>query len=195
MRGEIRLKATWHRFNAAEVIRWNRGFVWHAKVRMKGLPVSGFDRLIDGQGAMRWSLLGIVPIVMASGLDVSQSAVDRMLTEAVWLPSVLLDPSVTWTEQDATHVGADVTLGEQRGHLELSLDEEGRIRSVSTLRWGNPEGKAYRELPFGGMAEEERRFDGFTIPSKLRIGWYFGGDRFESEGEFFRCTIDEAVYR
>jgi hypothetical protein len=29
----------------------------------------------------------------------------------------------------------------------------------------------------------------------LRGGWYFGSDRFESEGEFFRSTIDSAIYR
>jgi hypothetical protein len=195
MSGAIRLKATWHPFNADQVIRWDRGFVWHARVRMKGLPVTGFDRWIDGEGAMRWKLLGIVPILTASGADLSRSAVERMGIEAVWLPSVLLDPGVAWSERDVTHVGAEVRLREQHTHFELSLDEQGRIRSLSMLRWGNPEGHGYGALPFGGTAEEERTFGGFTIPSKLRIGWYFGTDRFEPEGEFFRCTIEEAVYR
>lgn len=195
MRGAIRLKATWHPFHADQVIRWDRGFVWRAKVRMKGLWVTGSDRWIDGEGAMRWRLLGIVPIMTASGPDISRSAAERMQIEAVWLPSVLLNHGVAWSERDATHVGADVTLQEQHAHYELSLDEQGRVRSVSMLRWGNPEGHGYGAWPFGGMAEEERTFEGFTIPSKLRIGWYFGTDRFEPEGEFFRCTIDEAVYR
>ena len=195
MHGEIRLKATWHPFDAGQVIHWDRGFVWRAKVRMKGLPVTGFDRWIDGEGALRWRLLGIVPIVTASGTDVSRSAADRMRIETVWLPSVLLDPGVVWSEQDTTHVIASLTLREEHAHFGLSLDEQGRIRSLSMLRWGNPEGRDYSALPFGGMAEEERTFGGFTIPSKLRIGWHFGTDRFEPEGEFFRCTIDEAVYR
>ena len=43
--------------------------------------------------------------------------------------------------------------------------------------------------------EDECTFGEFTIPSKLRIGWYFGTDRFEPEGEFFRCMIDEVIYR
>jgi hypothetical protein len=29
----------------------------------------------------------------------------------------------------------------------------------------------------------------------LRIGWYFGSDRFDTEGEFFRITIDDAMFR
>jgi hypothetical protein len=38
-------------------------------------------------------------------------------------------------------------------------------------------------------------FARYTIPIRMRVGWYFGTDRFESEGEFFRVTIDDGVYR
>ena len=144
---------------------------------------------------IRWRLLGIVPIMTASGSDVSRSAAERMLIEAIWLPSVLLDPGIVWNEQDATHVRANLILRGQHTHLELSIDGQGRIFSISMLRWGDPEGYGYSVLPFGGIVKDERTFGGFTIPSKLRIGWYFGTDRFEPEGEFFRCTIDEAIYR
>jgi hypothetical protein len=50
-------------------------------------------------------------------------------------------------------------------------------------------------VDFGGILEEEGTFCGYTIPTRLRIGWYFGSERFESEGEFFRATIDDAIYR
>jgi len=55
--------------------------------------------------------------------------------------------------------------------------------------------KLFRSVAFGGVADDERTFGAYTIPSALRIGWYFGTDRFDSAGEFFRVTIDEAVYR
>ena len=70
-----------------------------------------------------------------------------------------------------------------------------RLRTLAMLRWGDPEHHGYGAYPFGGIVEAERTFDGFTIPSKLRIGWYFGTDRWESEGEFFRCELDDATYR
>jgi len=38
-------------------------------------------------------------------------------------------------------------------------------------------------------------FGGYTIPTRVQICWYFGTDRFEPEGEFFRATIDDAIYR
>ncbi|EAW36229.1 hypothetical protein [Lyngbya sp. PCC 8106] len=34
-----------------------------------------------------------------------------------------------------------------------------------------------------------------SASARLMIGWYFGGDRFEEEGEFFRVTVDDAIYR
>lgn len=41
----------------------------------------------------------------------------------------------------------------------------------------------------------EPAFGGDTIPSRLCFGWYFGSERFESEGAFFRGTVDHAAFR
>ena len=60
---------------------------------------------------------------------------------------------------------------------------------------GNPVGGAFHYADFGGLVEEESTFDGYTIPTRMRIGWYFGTERFEAEGEFFRVTIDDALFR
>ncbi|MCY7393421.1 MAG: hypothetical protein LH647_18575, partial [Leptolyngbyaceae cyanobacterium CAN_BIN12] len=73
----------------------------------------------------------------------------------------------------------------------------------SFSRWGNPDGRECHYIDFGGIAEASKTFDGYTIPTELRAGWFFGSERFdlparvrfESEGEFFRCTIDKAIYR
>jgi hypothetical protein len=62
-------------------------------------------------------------------------------------------------------------------------------------RWGNPDGSAFRNANFGGIVEQEGSFGGYTIPIRMRVGWHFGTDKFESGGEFFRVVIDEAVYR
>lgn len=59
----------------------------------------------------------------------------------------------------------------------------------------NPGGGPFRYVPFGAVVEEDRRFGDYTIPSRLRVGWYIGTDRFEREGEFFRVTVDDAAYR
>lgn len=50
MHGEIKLPR-WLPFTAEQVIHWGHGMIWSATVRMKGMPIRGFDRLVDGEGA------------------------------------------------------------------------------------------------------------------------------------------------
>ncbi|NIR64472.1 MAG: hypothetical protein GWN61_10055 [candidate division Zixibacteria bacterium] len=194
MHGEIKLQR-WCPFRAEQVIVWERGFIWQATVRMFGLPIRGYDRLIDGEGAMRWKLFGIIPMVTASGPDITRSAAGRVAAESLWLPSVLCSEEVSWTELDSSHLQASFTMHGEKVEPQFSINDNGRLQSVKLSRWGNPEGDDFRYTDFGAIVEEENTFGGYTIPTRLRVGWYFGIDRFETEGEFFRVTIDEATYR
>jgi hypothetical protein len=200
MHGEIKPKNDWFPFEADQVIRWQRGFVWRARAKMKGLPVTGSDRWIDGDGAMRWKLLGLVPIITAAGPDISRAALGRAQIESLWLPTVLLAPDVEWSASDFTHVGVDLRLTDHASHLDLSIEADGRLRTARIARWGNPEWvnkdqKEFHEYPFGCIVSDEKTFDGMTIPTTMRVGWYFGSARFETEGEFFRVTVDHAEFR
>jgi hypothetical protein len=193
MHGEIKL-GRWCPFRAEQVIHADRGFVWAATVPLFGIPlIRGFDRLEEGVGEMRWTLFGIVPVMTASGPDITRGAVGRLQAESIWLPSVLVRDDVRWTATDPDHAAA---LFKQRPQpVEFSIDEYGRLRSVQMQRWSNPDGGAFRLVDFGGMLEDERTFDGYTIPARVRVGWFFGSPRFEVEGEFFRATIEQATFR
>jgi hypothetical protein len=194
MHGEIKLQR-WLPFTAEQVIVWDRGFIWRASVRMFGLPVRGSDRLVDGQGAMRWKLFGLIPVVTASGPDITRSAAGRVAGEAVWLPSVLCGHDVSWVAADSGPLRARFKTHGETLQLELVTDDRGRLGTISLPRWGNPEGAEFHYVNFGAIVESENTFGGYTIPTRLRAGWHFGTDRFESEGEFFRATIDDATYR
>ncbi|WP_084176500.1 DUF6920 family protein [[Limnothrix rosea] IAM M-220] len=195
MHGEIKLGQQWHPFKGEEVIHWQRGMVWRATTWMKGLPIWGADRLVDGVGSMQWKMLGLFPVMQASGQDVSRSGVGRVQGEAVWLPSVLCQPEIGWLDLDESTAQANFTIFGEPAHLVLSVNHVGLLESVKLARWGNPAGDTYGYVNFGGIVEKNETFSGYTIPTRLRIGWFFGGDRFASEGEFFRCTIDNAIYR
>lgn len=194
MHGEIKLRG-WLPFTAEQVICWRRGFIWRAAVRMNGLPVWGSDRLVDSVGGMRWKLLGLFPVMTASGADITRSTVGRMLAELVWLPSVLCQRDVSWTTPDAVHAHASLTLFGESTDLILTIDNQGQLESVKLRRWNNPEGAEFHYVDFGGLVEAEGTFGGYTIPTCLFVGWHFGSERFESEGAFFRVTIDQAIYR
>lgn len=194
MHGEIKLKR-WLPFTAEQVIRRDRGMIWKATVRMFGLQIRGFDRLIDGEGAMHWKLFGVIPIMNASGADITRSTVGRVAAESVWLPSAMCADTTSWTQRDSAHVQARITLAGSAADVDLDVDAAGRLRTLALQRWGNPEGAEFHNAAFGGIADQEQTFDGYTIPTRLRIGWYFGSARFESEGEFFRVTVDDARFR
>ncbi len=194
MHGEIKLGG-WRRFRAEQVIRRDRGMIWAATVRVMGLPVRGYDRLVDGAGAMRWWLLGLIPVVKASGPDVNRSAAGRLAAESVWLPSRLADPRRTWTALDPRHVHVGLGLAGERSVLDLSLGGDGRVEGLRLPRWGRPGGGRHRYEDFGGFVEQEGTFQAYTIPTRMRIGWFVGTDRFEPDGEFFRVVVEDAVYR
>ena len=194
MHGEIKLKR-WFTFTAEQVIRWDRGMIWRATIRMYGIPIRGFDRVINGQGEMRWKLLGIIPVMTASGPDITRSAAGRIAAETLWLPSVFCREDVTWAAPDSVRAHACLAVEGERAEVEFTIDGVGRLESVKLKRWGNPDGAEYHYADFGGFAQSEGAFDGYTIPTDLHVGWHLGTERFESEGEFFRCKIDHAEFR
>ncbi len=199
MHGEIKLKK-WIPFTAEQVICWEHGLIWSAMAWMNGfLPIVGSDRVIDGIGAMQWKLLGLFPVMTASGNDLTRSAIGRLQAESVWLPSVFCGDDVSWTSTELSDLDSNLhsscVVQGDRAELDFTMDRSGRLKTTKLPRWGNPEGAEFHYVDFGGILEEEGTFGGYTIPTRLRAGWYFGSKRFESEGEFFRATIDDAIYR
>jgi hypothetical protein len=193
MHGALKLKR-WHAFKAQQVIVQNRGMIWRADVKLAGMKVRGFDRFLDGEGAMRWKLCGRVPLVGASGPDVTRSAAGRFAAETIWLPSLLCANRVEWSASDEEAAHARFAVDSLSADLTLTL-RRGSLQSVALPRWGNPDGGRFREVEFGAVVEQEATFAGYTIPARLRVGWFFGTDRFDREGKFFHATIDDAVFR
>lgn len=195
MHGKIRIDGNWLSFHAEEVLRQDLGFMWTAKMRMKGLPVSGYDLLLNGEGTMSWKILWFIPLMTSSGSDVSRSGIGRMHMESILLPSLLVGPAAKWSVSESG--GPVVTMSDhgQSTEIYLTLDDNGGLQSFVGGRWGGPTGDSGCLVPFGGEVLAERTFYGQTLASEVRLGWYFGTDRFEEEGIFFHGIIDDAEFR
>jgi hypothetical protein len=194
MHGEIKLGG-WSPFEAEEVIHLERGMIWAATARLFGLPIRGSDRIVDGSGSMRWKLF-CIPIVNDQSADVTRSTVGRVAAELVWLPSALAKLDVTWSAEPPSALRAAFELWGESVDLRLGIEDDGRPSTLALRRWGNPpESAKYDFFEFGGSVDEEATFQGFTVPTRLRVGWYAGSDRFEKEGEFIRVTVDEIEFR
>ncbi len=194
MHGELKL-GRWFPFEGEQVIVRERGMIWRATVRAFGLPIQGFDRVLEGKGAQKWRLFGWIPLVSASGPDVSRSTAERMAAEFVWLPSVLCRPGAHWSINDNGTPTVELVVQGHTSTIEVRVDEKGAVQSTAMMRWGEADDGSFQSRPFGAVVEAERTFDGYTIPSELRVGWHVNTDRFASEGEFFRGIIDEATFR
>jgi hypothetical protein len=196
MTGTIRLGDKWLPFEAEQVLAPPRGFVWRAKARSGLLRISGADYYAAGSGAVDFRLWGLIPVARSSGPDISRAARGRLAAESFWLPSSLLPSDrVQWREVDDQTAEVVLEIDGDRIPVRLSVDAEGRVRSVALQRWGDqtPD-KAFALIPFGGEVGDERRFGDYTIPTVVRVGWWYGTEKYH-EGEFFRATITRAEFR
>jgi hypothetical protein len=188
MRGHIRV-GRWLPFRARQVLNPHHGFVWTARVA--GV-IAGSDRYLDGDGGLDWKLLGLLTVAHADGPDVSRSAAGRAGAEGVWLPTALLPRfGVRWSAAAGDQLTARYQVGQTPLEITYQLEADGRIRWLVFDRWGDPENRGtFGWHRFGGEFSGYRSFQGLTIPSEGRLGWFYGSDRWPA-GEFFRYQITD----
>lgn len=165
---------------AAEVLAPRRGFVWTAHARMAGLPVHVRDHYAEGRGGVRVHLLGLVPLPFSGEpSDIARSSQGRLVGEAVWCPTALVGPGVTWEAVDAERARFTLTVDGEAIAVTLRIDASGALREVALDRWGDVGVDRFQPIPYGFAAEEERTFEGVTIPTRIRGGWWYGTVRYD----------------
>lgn len=182
MRGQIRL-GRWRRFTARQVLTPGVGFVWAATARFFGLPVSGYDRYSAGTGQMRWQVAGVVPVVTATGLDVTRSAAGRLAAEAMFVPTTF-DLGL-WADGATPDVARHTwRVGDNEDAVDLHVAADGTLRAVTMQRW-----RAAQRRPFGVTMAAEHRFSGIAIPVRFTGWWDTPG-----HGDFFRAEVTAATF-
>ena len=171
-----------------------RGFVWAATAGRWPPWIRGFDRYIHATGEMRWRLGGAIPVMSAAADDITRSAAGRLASELILVPAAAFDPAVSWHAVDEHRATADVRIGDVVHHVTIEVDDRGAVCSLWLPRWGNADGGAFAEHPFGGELGGEATYEGYTIPTTLRVGWGHGTDAWPN-GVFFRAMIETAQYR
>ncbi|MGH2755968.1 MAG: DUF6544 family protein [Actinomycetota bacterium] len=185
-RGSIKIKG-WKPFRSRQVEAPHDGFVWAARV---GGLISGYDYYADGRGAMNWKVLALVTVVDADTPDHARSAAGRAGAESIWVPTAMLPRfGVEWTAEDDTHITSRHPVDDLEVEIRYVLDSNGRITSISSERWGDPDDTGeIRSLPSGADVTGHATFGGVTVPSRGTYGWFHGTPRWE-EGKFFRFEI------
>jgi hypothetical protein len=171
------------------------GFVWQASVGAGTRRISGHDLFADGEGSMRWFLWGIVPIMQASGPDVSRSAAGRVALEVtLWLPSALLPQAgARWEAVDGARARVHLSVDDERLAPVLTIAEDGRLTRIEMQRWDTEGlgGAPGYVLWVGEVLGEERTFEGYTIATRVRATARAGTPQ---ANEFFEALVTDAVY-
>jgi hypothetical protein len=175
--GEFRAsrEAAWKPFTAVQHFTIGPpGFVWDAAISMAPLiTVRVRDEYVNGVGAMLGKVAGLVPVVNEGGsAEMAAGALSRYLGEAVWFPTALLPgPNVAWTPVDDSTARATLTDGAVTVHGDFHFDSDGRVVSVSMMRYRDVNGRGVLTPFEGRLGPEYRRVAGMMVPSAGEVAW------------------------
>lgn len=192
MTGSVRI-GRWMPFRARQVLTVGAGFMWAPRVGRGPMVVTGADVYERGRGVLDFRLWGLLPVAHESGPDTDRSAAGRLAAETVvWAPQGLTPAmGATWSAVDDDRAIVHLPVDHRVIDVTVTVDARGRLRALSLQRWGDPDGRGARPHPFGGDVGEYRQFDGVTLASAGRVGWFWGTPR-QADEIFFRYRITGA---
>jgi hypothetical protein len=183
-----------YRMAARQILAPPSEFIWIPRMTSGLMRISGSDALIAGSAWTRFWLMALIPVANQRGSpDLIRSAVFRSAMEGIWVPASLLpENGVRWEQISSGKARVTVEKVDPPIVLEMTLASDGAVQQVVGQRWSNanPE-QAFRLQPFGGTMEADATFEGYTIPTVIRVGNHFGtGDYLP----FFQATITRAEF-
>ncbi len=182
LEGEVTAMGRRMGLTARELLVPGRGFVWEARAAIGPLWLRVRDDYLDGDGAVDVRLLGVVPLGHESGQDVSMSSRGRLAAESFWVPTTLLPRSgARWSPVDDHRATVTLSVDGHEESVTFRVDDDGALTEISMRRWGDVQVREHQRLPYGFRVLEESRFEGFTIATTLRGGWWYGTDRYRPD--------------
>jgi hypothetical protein len=182
IRGEMRPRPGARPFalEADEVLTPGAGFAWLAATRIGPFTMDVLDAYHDGEGFMAGRMFGVIPMMNASGEDVTRSSLGRLAAEAVFAPPALIPrPGLWWEAVDRRRARLHQSIGGEDLEVEFVVDDGGSLTEVTMLRHGDVGRDGWGPIPYGFRIEEEASFEGVTVPSMVRGGWWYGTDRYD----------------
>lgn len=187
MKGAIKADV-WLPYRADEELD-GRSFRWRARVGLGPLTILRIDdRYARGVGRTEGLLFGRRPLFAHAGEDTARSAASRTALESVAFapPAVLPECGVAWRAEDERTIVGRFDLPPEQPEVQIEIDGQGAVQSVSAARWGPGDGDEYGYIPCGAEVHGERRFGDLRVPAKLAVSWRFGTAR---QAPFFRAEV------
>lgn len=158
--------------------------------RMMGLPVQVLHRYADGRASMRVRVLGLVPMVSASGETMTRAETVTLLNDACLLaPPAMIDPAMRWEPVDERHARATYTNGGHTVSALVTFGDDGTIRDFVSDDRARIQGEVATPCRWSTPVRDVRTF------GPLRLAAVGEGVYHPAEGAFtyLELELDEVV--
>ena len=167
--------AQWKPFTSTQrVVTRPPGFDWDARIVVApGIAVYVHDAYVAGEGLLRASVLGLVPVADLQGSgDLAQGELMRYLAEAAWYPTALLpSQGVRWDAIDANSARATIADGGTSVSLVFRFGDDGLIDTVRADARGRTVANSVIPTPWIGRFWNYAVRDGMRVPLEGEVAW------------------------
>jgi len=175
------------------VVTHRPGFDWDARIAMMpGVTVRVHDAYIAGEGLLRATLFGLVPLADVRGtLSIAQGELMRFFAEAAWYPTALL-PShgVQWKAVNQRSAMATLRDADIEVTLLFRFNEHDLIDSIHADARGAMVAKDIVMMPWECRMSNYQTRDGMTVPLTGEAAWL----RPEGRKAYWRGTVTSLTY-
>jgi len=167
--------ARWYPFTSTQrTVTRRPGFDWEARIYLfPGVAVRVHDAYIAGEGILRASLFGVLPLVNRRGTpELAQGELLRFLAEAAWYPTALLpSQGVRWEAIDDGTARATLSDGDTTASVVVHFAAaDGLIETVRAVR-GRIAGREVVPTPWEGRWARYESRAGMQIPTEGEVAW------------------------
>lgn len=166
---------------------------FYLNASMFGVPVQGYHRFADGVASMTVKAAGLVPVVTASGDEMTRSETVTLFNDmCVMAPATLIDDRITWTVKGPDRVGARFTHAGRSIDAALVFNEAGELVDfISDDRaQAAGDGSTMTRRRWSTPLQAYRAFAGGRLASRAEARWH------DEQGDYayLELTIDEVRY-
>jgi hypothetical protein len=175
------------------VVTQRPGFDWDARIAMMpGVTVRVHDAYVAGEGLLRATLFGLVPLAEIRGTPmIAQGELMRFFAEAAWYPTALLpSQGVQWKAVNDRSAMATLRDADIEVTLLFRFNEHDLIDSVHADARGAMVGKNIVMMPWECRMSNYQTHNGMTVPLTGEVAWV----RPEGRKAYYRGTVTSLTY-
>ncbi|HKL60304.1 MAG TPA: DUF6544 family protein [Sphaerochaeta sp.] len=144
-----------------------------------GIPFEGLDSFVEGKGSMKGVIAKGIDLFDERGVDMDRACLVTFLAEALFVPSVALEPYIQWEAMDDTHAKATIEAYGMSCCGIFTFSEEGEMQSFTTDdRMATGMDGTKEQVRWTAILADYQRKGDLLLPSSLQAVWNY------PEGDF-----------